>query len=85
MILSGASTLSQSGSGSNSNEGVLYIPQSPKTGVSPSDGSVSQSRYSKGGGESYPSAKMQSVNSKAQVNSAIDSLILTACYFMPRK
>ena len=37
-VLSGATTLGQSGSGSNGNEGVLYIPQSSSiTGTSPLD------------------------------------------------
>ena len=40
--LSGASMPGQSGPGSNGNEGVLYIPQSPSiTGISPSDCLVS--------------------------------------------
>ena len=33
----GTSTLDQSGSGSNSNEGVFHIAQSSETGASPSD------------------------------------------------
>ena len=42
MVLSGATTLGQSGPGSNGNEGVLRIPQSPSiTGTSPSDCLVS--------------------------------------------
>ena len=32
-----ATTLDQSEPGSNGNEGVLYIPQSSRTGASPSD------------------------------------------------
>ena len=32
-----STTLSQSGPGSNGNEGVLHIPQSSRTGASPSD------------------------------------------------
>ena len=47
--LSGATTWSQSGLGSNSNEGVLYIPQSSKTGSLPLDGLVSYLRHSLGG------------------------------------
>ncbi len=40
--LSGATIPGQSGSGSNSNEGVLCIPQNPSiTGASPSDSLVS--------------------------------------------
>ena len=38
---SDATTPGQSGPGSNSNEGTLYIPQIPKTRTSPSDGLVS--------------------------------------------
>ena len=33
--LTGATTLGQSGPGSNGNEGVLHIPQSSITGTSP--------------------------------------------------
>ena len=36
-ILSGATTPGWSGPGSNGNEGALHIPQSSKTGASPSD------------------------------------------------
>ena len=36
-ILAGATTQGQSGPGSKSNEGVLHIPQSFRTGYSPSD------------------------------------------------
>ena len=39
--LSGATTLGQSGSGSNGKERVLYIPQSSKTGALQSNGLVS--------------------------------------------
>ena len=35
--LRGPTKLSQSGPGSNSNEGILHIPQSSWTGASPSD------------------------------------------------
>ena len=42
LVLSGTTTLRQSGPGSNGNEGVLHIPQSPSiTGTSPSDCLVS--------------------------------------------
>ena len=37
MTLSGSTTLGQSWDGSNGNESVLRIPQSSKTGASPSD------------------------------------------------
>ena len=50
----------QSGPGSNGNEGVLRIPQSPSiTGTSPSDCLVSYPGHSLG--SSYPSAEVQSV------------------------
>ena len=35
--LTGTSTLGQSRTGSNDNEGVLYSPQRSRTGASPSD------------------------------------------------
>ena len=51
MALSGATTLGQSRPGSDGNEGVLCIPQSPSiTGNSPSDCSVSYPGYSLVGG-----------------------------------
>ena len=40
-ILTSTTTLSQSESGSNDNEGVLHIPQSSKIEASPSDDLVS--------------------------------------------
>ena len=40
-ILSDATTLGQSGPGSNRNEGVLHILQKSKIGASPSDSLVS--------------------------------------------
>ena len=54
-----------SGSGSNGNEEVLYIPQTSKTGASPSDDSMSYSWRSLGG-VSYIFAEIQSVYSTAQ-------------------
>ena len=36
-ILTGTTTLGQSGSGSNDNEGVLHTPQISRIGTSPSD------------------------------------------------
>ena len=58
---SGATTSSQSESGSDGNEGVLCIPQSSSiTRTSPSDCLVSYPRHSLG--ESYPSAEKQSVH-----------------------
>ena len=63
--LSGATTLGQSGSGTNDNEGVVCIPQS--SGIietTPSDCLVSYLGHSLG--RSYPSAVKQSVYSTAQ-------------------
>ena len=37
MTLTGTTIAGQCGPGSNGNEGVLHIPQSSKTGASPSD------------------------------------------------
>ena len=64
--LSGATTLGYSGPGSNGNEEVLHIPQSSKTGASPSEGLILYPGYSLE--ESYPSAEMQSVYSTAPVD-----------------
>ena len=61
--LSGTTTPSQNGVGSNGNEGVLHIPQIFETGVSPSDCLLSYSRHSSG--KSYLSAEMTSVYSAA--------------------
>ena len=62
--LSGATTLGQSGPGSNGKEGVLRIPQSSSTaGTSPSDCLASYAGHSLG--RSYPSAEVQSVYSTA--------------------
>ena len=60
----------QSGPGSNGNEGVLHISQSPSiTGTSPSDFLVSYPGLSLEG--SYPSAEVQSVYSTAPADWAI--------------
>ena len=73
--LSGATTLGQSGPGSNVKEGVLCIPQSPSIpGTSPSDCLVSYPGHS-GWGGSYPSAEMQSVYSTAPADRAKKILI----------
>ena len=64
--LSGATTSGQIGQGSSGNEGVLHIPQSFRTGASPSDGLVSYPGHSLG--ESYPSTEMQLVYSAAPAN-----------------
>ena len=62
--LSGATTLGQSGPGSNGDKGVLCIPQSSSiTGTSLSDYLVLYPGHSLGG--SYPSAEVQSVYSTA--------------------
>ena len=62
--LSGATTLDQSGLGSDDNEEVLRIPQSSSlTEASPSDCLVSYPRHLLG--ESYSSAEIQSVYSAA--------------------
>ena len=72
--LSGATTLSQNGTGSNGNEEVHCIPQiSNITGTSPSDCLESYPRHSLQGG-CYPTAEMQSVYSTAPVDWAIMSL-----------
>ena len=64
--LSGTTTKSQSGPGSDGNKGVLSIPQSSSiTGASPSDCSVSYPGHLLGG--SYPSAEMQSIYSTAPI------------------
>ena len=65
--ISGTTTLGPSGPGSDSNEGMLHIPQSSSiTGTSSSDCLVSYPGHSFGsGGGSYPSAEVQSVYSTA--------------------
>ena len=68
--LSGATILGQSEPGSNGNEGVIRIPQSPSiTGTSPSDCLVSYPGHSWRGG-SYPSEEVQSVYSTAPADLA---------------
>ena len=65
--LSDSTTPGQIGSGSDGDEGVLHIPQSFSiTRASPSDCLLSYARHLLG--ESYPTAKMQSVYSAAPVN-----------------
>ena len=61
--------MGQSGPGSNGNEGVLYIPQSSRTGASPSDCLLSYLGHF--WGESYPFAEMQTVYSSAPADWAI--------------
>ena len=61
--LSGATTLGQSGPESDSNDGVLYIPEKSSIIVaSPSDSLVSYPEHSLVVGR-YPSAEMQSAYS----------------------
>ena len=72
--LSGATTLAQSGPGSDGNEEVLHIPQSSSiTEASPSDCLVSYSGHSLEG-ESYPSPEMQSMYSTAPAAWVIKAL-----------
>ena len=67
MTLSGVTTPSQSGPGSDGNEGVLRIPQSSSiTGTSPSNCLVSYPGYSLG--RSYLSAELQLVYSTPQAD-----------------
>ena len=69
--LSGSSTPDQSRSGSDGNEGILRIPQSPSiTETSPSDCLVSYPGHPFEAG-SYPSAEVQSVYSTAPPNWAV--------------
>ena len=62
--LIGTITPGQSGPG---NEGALYIPQSSRTGASPSDGLMSYPGHVLGEG-SYNSAEMQSAYSTVPAN-----------------
>ena len=71
-------TPDQNGVRSNENEGVLYIPQSPKNGASPSDGLVSYPGHLLE--ESYPSAEMQSVYSTVPANWAEISTLTNHSY-----
>ena len=74
-ILSGATTPSQSGPGSDGNKEILCILQnSSMTGASPSDCLVSYVGHLLG--ESYPSAEMQSVYSLAPADWVIELLVL---------
>ena len=71
--LSGATTLGQSGPGSDDNEGVLHIPQNSSiTGTSPSDCLVSHPENL-----SYSSAEMQSVYSTGPADWAVKNWNLT--------
>ena len=62
-----AYTPGQSGPGSNVNEGVLHIPQSSRTGTSPSDCLVLYPGHSLRRGF-YPSAEMESIYSRKQAD-----------------
>ena len=64
--LSGATTLGESGPGSDGNEGVPSISQKSRTGASPSDCLGSYLEHSFGG--SYPPEEMLSMYSTALVN-----------------
>ena len=57
VTLTGTTALGQSGPGSNSNEGVLHIPQSSRTEASLSDGLMSYPQHYLVG-HSYFSAEM---------------------------
>ena len=73
--LSGATTSSQNGPGSDGKKEVLHIPQSTSiSGTSPTDCLVSCTGYSLGG--SYPSAEVQSVYSTAPADWVIISVKL---------
>ena len=67
--LSVATTQCQRGSGSNNNDGVFCIPQSPKTGDPPSDGLVSKPGHSLR--RSYSSVELQSAYSTVPADWAI--------------
>ena len=71
--LSGIISLDQSGPESNGNEGVLHIPQSSRTGVSPSDSFVLYPEHSLSN-RSYPSAEMQSVYFTVSADWAVNNV-----------
>ena len=82
--LSGATTEGQSGPGSNGNEEVLHIPQSSSiSGTSPSNYLVSYLGHSLG--ESYLSAKIQSVYSPAPADRASPSSVKTIDTYISNK
>ena len=68
-ILSGTTTPSQSGPGSNGHKGALHIPHSFKAGTLPLDFLLCQNQETHGKG-SYPSAEMQLVYSTVPANKA---------------
>ena len=67
----GATTPGQSASGNDGNEGVQHIPQSSRTGASPSDVLVSNPGHSVRWGF-YLSTEMQSMYPTAPTNSAVE-------------
>ena len=67
-LLTGTTTLGQSGPGSNSNERVLHTLQRSRTGALPSDGLVSYLGHSLGGGLA---AEMQSAYSTAPTDQTL--------------
>ena len=68
--LSDATTLGQKGHRSKSNEGILHIPQSSRTGASPPNSLMSYAGNTLG--ESYFAAEIQSVYSTAPADLARD-------------
>ena len=78
--LSRATTLGQSEPGSDSNEGIIRIPQcSNITGTSPSDCLVSHPRHTFG--KSYLSAEMQLVYSITPADRASDYMRVFMYYY----
>ena len=70
----------ESGPGRNSNEGMLNIPQSSRTGASPSDAVLCHILDTRLGGLT-PSAEMQSVYSTAPAEWAGSNLLFRAFIF----
>ena len=78
--LSGATTLGQSGPGSDGSAGMLHIPQNSSiTGTSPSDCFVLYPGHSLG--VSYPSVNVQSVYSTAQLTEQYTELNVKTILF----
>ena len=82
--LSGATTVGQSGSGSDGSEGVLCIPQSSSiTGISPSDSLVSYLGHSLWG--SYPLCR-EAINvfySPRGLGSFHENIVVSLWHFQP--
>ena len=73
--LTGTTTLSQSGFGSNGNEVILHtFPKSSRTGASPLDGLVSYPEYSLRKERSYPFADILLTYSTAPTDWAVTNL-----------